>query len=89
MKLSCNTWMYSSFPAWVPAYQIDYVIESLAAIGYERSLSAWRSFPYYIWIANYEEMIYHLELMKQIGDIRIYRVKPEGVSKSIGVEPTG
>ena len=35
MKLSCNTFMYSSFPAWIPAYPIDYVIERLSAIGYD------------------------------------------------------
>jgi protein FrlC len=27
--------MYSSFPAWIPAYPIDYVIKSLSAIGYD------------------------------------------------------
>ena len=35
MKLAFNTWAYSSFPAWLPSYPIDYVIEHLAAIGYE------------------------------------------------------
>lgn len=35
MKLSCNTWMYSSFPAWLPAYPIDYVIKRLSEIGYD------------------------------------------------------
>jgi len=35
MKLACNTWMYSSFPAWLPAYPIDYVIERLSSIGYD------------------------------------------------------
>jgi protein FrlC len=35
MKLACNTWMYSSFPAWLPAYPLDYAIERLAAIGYD------------------------------------------------------
>ncbi len=35
MKLSCNTWMYCSFPAWLPAYPLDYVIEHLASIGYD------------------------------------------------------
>lgn len=34
MKLSCNTWMYCSFPEWLPAYPLDYVIEHLAVIGY-------------------------------------------------------
>jgi protein FrlC len=35
MKLACNTWMYSSFPAWLPAYPLDYVIDRLADIGYD------------------------------------------------------
>jgi len=35
MKLACNTWMYSSFPAWLPAYPLDYVIERLSSIGYD------------------------------------------------------
>jgi len=35
MKLSFNTWCYCSFPAWLPAYPIDYVIKSLAKIGYD------------------------------------------------------
>lgn len=67
---------------WYRERGVSYV---MASIGYERSLSEWRNFPYYIWIANYEEMIHHLELMKQIGDVKIYRVKPEGVPKLIGV----
>lgn len=67
---------------WYRERGVSYV---MASIGYERFLSEWRNFSYYIWIANYEEMIHHLELMKQIGDVKIYRVKPEGVSKLIGV----
>ncbi|GAG76901.1 unnamed protein product, partial [marine sediment metagenome] len=35
MKLGCNTWMYSSFPTWIPAYPIEYVIKKLAKIGYD------------------------------------------------------
>lgn len=35
MKLSFNTWVYSSFPVWVPAYPLAHVIERLASIGYE------------------------------------------------------
>jgi sugar phosphate isomerase/epimerase len=35
MKLAFNTWCYCSFPAWLPAYPIDYVIKSLAKIGYD------------------------------------------------------
>lgn len=35
MKLAFNTWVYSSFPVWVPAYPIDEVIKRLAKIGYD------------------------------------------------------
>lgn len=35
MKLAFNTWMYSSFPSWLPAYPIDEVIKRLAIIGYD------------------------------------------------------
>lgn len=35
MKLSFNTWVYSSFPVWVPAYPLDETIRRLARIGYD------------------------------------------------------
>jgi protein FrlC len=35
MKLAFNTWVYSSFPVWVPAYPLEDVIRRLARIGYE------------------------------------------------------
>jgi protein FrlC len=35
MKLSFNTWTYCSFPIWLPAYPIEYVIKNLAKIGYD------------------------------------------------------
>ncbi len=35
MKLSFNTWVYSSFPVWVPAYPLDEVIRRLARLGYD------------------------------------------------------
>ena len=35
MKLAFNSWVYSSFPVWVPSYPIGEVIERLAAIGYD------------------------------------------------------
>jgi len=59
---------------WYREQGVSYV---MASIGYERCLPEWRSFPYYIWIPNYEEMLHHLELLKEIGDIRIYRVRPK------------
>ena len=35
MKLAFNTWVYSSFPIWVPAYPLDDTIKRLARIGYD------------------------------------------------------
>ena len=35
MKLAFNTWVYSSFPVWVPAYPLDETIKRLARIGYD------------------------------------------------------
>lgn len=35
MKLSFNTWVYSSFPVWVPAYPLDETIRRIARIGYD------------------------------------------------------
>jgi protein FrlC len=35
MKLAFNTWVYSSFPVWLPAYPLEEVIKRLARIGYD------------------------------------------------------
>ena len=35
MKYAFNTWVYSSFPCWVPAYPLDETIKRLAKIGYD------------------------------------------------------
>jgi fructoselysine 3-epimerase len=35
MKYACNTWMYGSFPSWLPSYPLEEVIKRLAAIGYD------------------------------------------------------
>jgi fructoselysine 3-epimerase len=35
MKYAFNTWAYSSFPSWLPAYPLDEAIRRLAAIGYD------------------------------------------------------
>ena len=35
MKLAFNTWVYSSFPVWVPSYPLDETIERIAKIGYD------------------------------------------------------
>lgn len=51
MKLSFNTWVYSSFPVWVPAYPLEIVIQRLAKIGYdgiEIGAAAPHAFPDYL-----------------------------------------
>lgn len=35
MKLAFNTWVYSSFPVWVPSYPLKDTIERIARIGYD------------------------------------------------------
>jgi fructoselysine 3-epimerase len=48
MKLSFNTWAYSSFPSWLPAYPLDETIRRLARIGYDGiEIGAWspHAFP--------------------------------------------
>jgi fructoselysine 3-epimerase len=35
MNYAFNTWAYSSFPAWLPAYPLDEAIRRLARIGYD------------------------------------------------------
>ena len=34
-KYAFNTWVYGSFPVWVPSYPLDEVIRRLARIGYD------------------------------------------------------
>lgn len=48
MKLSYNTWGYSSFPSWLPAYPLEETIKRLARIGYDGiEIGAWspHAFP--------------------------------------------
>jgi protein FrlC len=35
MKLAFNTWVYSSFPVWVPSYPLEETIERIARVGYD------------------------------------------------------
>ncbi|MCW2719652.1 sugar phosphate isomerase/epimerase [Pseudonocardia sp.] len=35
LKLSFNTWAYSSYPSWLPAYTLEETIKRLARIGYD------------------------------------------------------
>ncbi len=59
MKLSFNTWVYSSFPVWLPSYPLDEVIRRLARIGYdgiEIGAAAPHAYPQYIGKARREEI---------------------------------
>ncbi|NEU33322.1 sugar phosphate isomerase/epimerase, partial [bacterium LRH843] len=35
MKISFNTWVYGSFPSWLPTYPLEEVISRLSAMGYD------------------------------------------------------
>jgi protein FrlC len=51
MKLAFNTWVYSSFPVWVPAYTLEETIKRIARIGYdgiEIGAAAPHAFPAYL-----------------------------------------
>jgi fructoselysine 3-epimerase len=51
VKLAFNTWVYSSFPVWVPAYPLEVAIERIAAIGYdgiEIGAASPHAFPDYV-----------------------------------------
>ncbi|MCP4384699.1 MAG: sugar phosphate isomerase/epimerase [Hyphomicrobiales bacterium] len=59
MKLAFNTWVYSSFPVWVPAYPLAEVIRRLAAIGYdgiEIGAASPHAFPDYLDTAARQEI---------------------------------
>jgi len=59
MKLAFNTWVYSSFPVWVPSYPITDVIERLARIGYdgiEIGAAAPHAYPDYLDAARRREI---------------------------------
>lgn len=51
MKYSFNTWAYSHFPCWLPAYSLEEVIKRLSKIGYdaiELGCAQPQAWPYYI-----------------------------------------
>jgi protein FrlC len=59
MKFAFNTWAYSSFPVWVPAYPLTEVIERIARIGYdgiEIGAAAPHAFPDYLGPARRKEI---------------------------------
>lgn len=51
MKLAFNTWVYSSFPVWVPSYPLEVAIERIAKAGYdgiEIGAAAPHAYPAYV-----------------------------------------
>jgi fructoselysine 3-epimerase len=51
MKVSLNTWMYCSFPAWLPLRSLDEVIDGVAEMGFdgvEIGAAAPHGFPDYL-----------------------------------------
>src|ERR1700716_3136989 len=51
LKLAFNTWFYSSFPVWLPAYPLEEVIKRVAQIGYdgiEIGAAAPHAYPAYV-----------------------------------------
>lgn len=59
MKYSFNTWVYSSFPSWLPAYPLKDTIERLARIGYdgiELGCASPHAWPYYLDNAKRKEI---------------------------------
>lgn len=59
MKLAFNTWVYSSFPVWVPAYPLEETIRRLARIGYdgiEIGAAAPHAYPDYVDAARRREL---------------------------------
>jgi protein FrlC len=63
MRLAFNTWVYSSFPVWVPAYPLDETIRRLARIGYdaiEIGAAAPHAYPDYLDAAARVEIRRHL-----------------------------
>jgi protein FrlC len=51
MKLAFNTWVYSSFPVWVPSYPLDETIRRIAKAGYdgiEIGAAAPHAYPAYL-----------------------------------------
>ncbi len=64
MRLAFNTWVYSSFPVWVPSYPLDETIRRLARIGYdgiEIGAAAPHAYPDYLDDAARTEIKRHLD----------------------------
>jgi len=59
MKYAFNTWAYSHFPCWVPAYSFEETVKRLAKIGYdgiEIGCAQPQAWPYYLNAAKRADM---------------------------------
>lgn len=64
MKISFNTWVYSSFPVWVPSYPLEEVITRLARMGYdgiEIGAASPHAWPDYLSPERRKEILQHLK----------------------------
>jgi protein FrlC len=98
MKLSFNTWVFCSFPAWLPTRSLDDVIDELAAAGYdgiEIGAAAPHAYPDYLDAARRGEINARLEqrgltvsaLCPALGGGPGFNpVSPEEAERSAGLE---
>ncbi|WP_134698705.1 sugar phosphate isomerase/epimerase [Ammoniphilus sp. YIM 78166] len=64
MKISFNTWVYSSFPVWLPSYPLEVVIQRLASMGYdgiEIGCASPHAWPDYLSQERRKEVLGHLK----------------------------
>lgn len=64
MKISFNTWAYSSFPVWVPSYPLEEVITRLARMGYdgiEIGAASPHAWPDYLSPERRKKILQHLK----------------------------
>ena len=64
MKYAFNTWVYGSFPVWLPSYTLDETIRRLARIGYdgiEIGCAAPHAWPAYLNAARRKEIKWMLD----------------------------
>lgn len=66
-KYAFNTWVYSSFPCWVPSYSLEETIKRIASIGYdgiEIGCAAPHAWPAHLGTAKRRDL---KSLMKDVG----------------------
>nr|WP_243551470.1 sugar phosphate isomerase/epimerase [Metabacillus dongyingensis] len=64
MKISFNTWVYGSFPSWLPTYPLEEVISRLSAMGYdgiEIGCASPHAYPDFLSNERRKEILKHLK----------------------------